>query len=246
VSFVLGLPDDIRACLFDLDGVLTQTAKVHQAAWKRTFDEFLRSRDPGAAEFSSADYNRYVDGKPREDGVRDFLASRGITLPEGSDSDPADAATIRGVATRKNELLLRELDEHGVQVYEGSMRYLRAVRDAGLPTAVVTASANGAQVIAAGGFADLIDARVDGVVAKRDGLRGKPAPDGFLAGARALGVEPAQAAVFEDALAGVQAGRAGDFGYVVGVDRVGQADALREHGADVVVTDLAQLLEDQP
>jgi beta-phosphoglucomutase family hydrolase len=246
VSFVLGLPDDIRACLFDLDGVLTQTAKVHQAAWKRTFDEFLRSRDPGAAEFSSADYNRYVDGKPREDGVRDFLASRGITLPEGSDSDPADAATIRGVASRKNDLLLRELDEHGVQVYEGSMRYLRAVRDAGLPTAVVTASANGAQVIAAGGFADLIDARVDGVVAKRDGLRGKPAPDGFLAGARALGVEPAQAAVFEDALAGVQAGRAGDFGYVVGVDRVGQADALREHGADVVVTDLAQLLEDQP
>jgi beta-phosphoglucomutase family hydrolase len=246
VSFVLGLPDDIRACLFDLDGVLTQTAKVHQAAWKRTFDEFLRSRDPGAAEFTSADYNRYVDGKPREDGVRDFLASRGITLPEGSDSDPADAATIRGVASRKNDLLLRELDEHGVQVYEGSMRYLRAVRDAGLPTAVVTASANGAQVIAAGGFADLIDARVDGVVAKRDGLRGKPAPDGFLAGARALGVEPAQAAVFEDALAGVQAGRAGDFGYVVGVDRVGQADALREHGADVVVTDLAQLLEDQP
>jgi beta-phosphoglucomutase family hydrolase len=246
VAFVLGLPDDIRACLFDLDGVLTQTAKVHQAAWKRTFDEFLRSRDPGAAEFSSADYNRYVDGKPREDGVRDFLASRGITLPEGSDSDPADAATIRGVASRKNDLLLRELDEHGVQVYEGSMRYLRAVRDAGLPTAVVTASANGAQVIAAGGFDDLIDARVDGVVAKRDGLRGKPAPDGFLAGARALGVEPAQAAVFEDALAGVQAGRAGDFGYVVGVDRVGQADALREHGADVVVTDLAQLLEDQP
>ena len=246
MAFVLGLPDDIRACLFDLDGVLTQTAKVHQAAWKRTFDEFLRSRDPGAAEFSSADYNRYVDGKPREDGVRDFLASRGITLPEGSDSDPADAATIRGVASRKNDLLLRELDEHGVQVYEGSMRYLRAVRDAGLPTAVVTASANGAQVIAAGGFDDLIDARVDGVVAKRDGLRGKPAPDGFLAGARALGVEPAQAAVFEDALAGVQAGRAGDFGYVVGVDRVGQADALREHGADVVVTDLAQLLEDQP
>jgi beta-phosphoglucomutase family hydrolase len=246
VAFVLGLPDDIRACLFDLDGVLTQTAKVHQAAWKRTFDEFLRSRDPGAAEFSSADYNRYVDGKPREDGVRDFLASRGITLPEGSDSDPADAATIRGVAGRKNDLLLHELDEHGVQVYEGSRRYLRAVRDAGLPTAVVTASANGAQVIAAGGFDDLIDARVDGVVAKRDGLRGKPAPDGFLAGARALGVEPAQAAVFEDALAGVQAGRAGGFGYVVGVDRVGQADALREHGADVVVTDLAQLLEDQP
>jgi beta-phosphoglucomutase family hydrolase len=239
---VLGLPDDIRACLFDLDGVLTQTAKVHQAAWKRTFDEFLRGRDPEAPEFTQDDYNRFVDGKPREDGVRDFLASRGITLPEGEDGDPADAATGRGVATRKNELLLRELDEHGVQVYEGSMRYLRAVRDAGLATAVVTASANGESVVAAGGFADLIDARVDGLTAKREGLRGKPAPDGFLAGARALGVAPAQAAVFEDALAGVAAGRAGAFGFVVGVDRVGQAEALREHGADVVVQDLDELL----
>jgi beta-phosphoglucomutase family hydrolase len=243
VSRVLGLPEDIRACLFDLDGVLTQTAKVHQAAWKRTFEEFLRSRDPSAAEFSQADYNQYVDGKPREDGVRDFLASRGITLPEGADGDPADAATIRGVATRKNELLLRELDEHGVQVYEGSMRYLRAAKEAGLATAVVTASANGEQVVSAGGFADLIDARVDGVVAKRDGLRGKPAPDSFLAGARALGVPPAQAVVFEDALSGVAAGRAGDFGFVVGVDRVGQADGLRERGADVVVQDLDELLD---
>ncbi len=242
MSRVLGLPEGIRACLFDLDGVLTQTAKVHQAAWKRTFDEFLRSRDPAAVEFSQADYNQYVDGKPREDGVRDFLASRGITLPEGTDGDPADAATVRGVATRKNELLLRELDEHGVQVYEGSMRYLRAVKEAGLATAVVTASANGEQVVAAGGFADLIDARVDGVVAKRDGLGGKPAPDSFLAGARALGVPPAQAVVFEDALSGVAAGRAGDFGFVVGVDRVGQADGLRERGADVVVQDLDELL----
>jgi beta-phosphoglucomutase family hydrolase len=243
VSHVLGLPDDIRACLFDLDGVLTQTAKVHEAAWKRTFDEFLRDRDPSAAEFTQADYNTYVDGKPREDGVRDFLTSRGITLPEGTDTDPADAATIRGVATRKNELLLRELEEHGVQVYEGSMRYLRAVKEAGLATAVVTASANGEQVVAAGGFADLIDARVDGVVAKRDGLRGKPAPDSFLAGARALGVPPAQAVVYEDALSGVAAGRAGHFGFVVGVDRVGQADGLRERGADVVVHDLAELLD---
>ncbi len=242
MSGVLGLPDDIRACLFDLDGVLTQTAKVHQAAWKRTFDEFLHARDPGAAEFTQDDYNRFVDGKPREDGVRDFLASRGITLPEGTDEDTADAETVRGVATRKNELLLRELEEHGVQVYEGSMRYLRAVKDAGLATAVVTASANGAQVVSAGGFADLIDARIDGVVAKRDGLRGKPAPDSFLAGARALGVEPAQAVVFEDALSGVAAGRAGRFGFVVGVDRVGQAHELSEHGADVVVQDLDELL----
>lgn len=246
MSDVLGLPEDIRACLFDLDGVLTQTATVHQAAWKRTFDEFLRNRDPGAAEFSLADYNEFVDGKPRKDGVRDFLASRGITLEEGSDGDLADALTVAGVATRKNELILAELDEHGVQVYEGSMRYLRAARDAGLATAVVTASANGEHVVAVAGFADLIDARVDGVVAATQGLRGKPAPDTFLAGARALGVEPAQAAVFEDALSGVAAGRAGDFGYVVGVDRVGQADGLRERGADVVVTDLDQLLEETP
>ena len=246
MSHVLGLPDDIRACLFDLDGVLTRTAKVHQAAWKRTFDGFLRARDAAAAEFSQADYNTFVDGKPREDGVRDFLASRGITLPEGSDTDPADAATVRGVAARKNDLLLRELDEHGVQVYEGSIRYLRAVKAAGLASAVVTASANGARVVEAGGFAELIDVTVDGLVAKRDGLRGKPAPDAFLAAARALGVEPARAAVFEDALAGVAAGRAGGFGFVVGVDRVGQGDALREHGADVVVTDLAQLLEERP
>ncbi|MCW2534326.1 MAG: putative hydrolase [Modestobacter sp.] len=240
---VLGLPDDIRACLFDLDGVLTQTAKVHQAAWKRTFDEFLRRRDPAAKDFSAADYNEHVDGKPRKDGVRDFLASRGITLPEGSADDPADAETVTGVANRKNELVLRELEEHGVQVYEGSMRYLRAAKDAGLSAAVVTASANGGHVIEVAGFADLVDARIDGLVAARDGLRGKPAPDTFLAGARALGVQPAQAAVFEDALSGVAAGRAGDFGFVVGVDRVGQAAGLAERGADVVVQDLDELLE---
>ncbi|MGY1772631.1 HAD family hydrolase [Blastococcus sp. SYSU D00813] len=240
---MLGLPDGIRACLFDMDGVLTRTATVHMAAWKRTFDEFLRARDPGAAEFTQQDYNRYVDGKPRADGVRDFLASRRITLPEGTPDDGPEAATVHGVGQRKNVLLLRELEEHGVEVYPGSIRYLEAARAAGLATAVVTASANGEQVVTAGGFGHLIDARVDGVAAARDGLRGKPAPDTFLAGARALGVEPAQAVVFEDALAGVAAGRAGRFGYVVGVDRVGQADALRENGADVVVDDLADLLD---
>jgi beta-phosphoglucomutase family hydrolase len=242
---VLGLPDDIRACLFDLDGVLTRTATVHQAAWKRTFDGFLADRDPAEPEFTPADYNQHVDGKPRMDGVRDFLASRGITLPEGTADDPPDAATVSGVAARKNELVLRELAEHGVEVYEGSIRYLRAAREAGLATAVVTASANGQQVIEVAGFADLIDTRVDGVVAAREGLRGKPAPDTFLAGARALDVPPAQAAVFEDALSGVAAGRAGDFGFVVGVDRVGQAAELAARGADVVVTDLAELLGEQ-
>ena len=244
MTVVLGLPDSVRACLFDLDGVLTQTAKVHQAAWKRTFDEFLRAHHPGEREFSLDDYNQHVDGKPRMDGVRDFLTSRGIVLPEGTVEDPPGALTVHGLAARKNEQVLRELDEHGVEVYEGSMRYLRAARDAGLATAVVTASANGQNVIEVAGFADLIDARVDGLVAAREGLRGKPAPDTFLAGARAVGVPPAQAAVFEDALSGVAAGRAGDFGYVVGVDRVGQAAALAERGADVVVQDLDELLEE--
>jgi beta-phosphoglucomutase family hydrolase len=241
---VLGLPDAVRVCLFDLDGVLTKTATVHFAAWKRTFDEFLQRHEPGSEPFGQLDYNRYVDGKHRADGVRGFLASRGITLPEGSPADAPDAATVQGIATRKNALVLQELEEHGVEVYPGSVDYLRAVKDAGLATAVVTASANGEQVIAAGGFADLIDARVDGVVAARDHLRGKPEPDTFLAGARVLGVEPAQAVVFEDAISGVEAGRAGNFGYVVGVDRVGQADALQAAGADVVVTDLSELRED--
>jgi beta-phosphoglucomutase family hydrolase len=237
-----GLPDSVRVCLFDLDGVLTRTATVHMAAWKRTFDAFLADHEPGAPEFSQLDYNRFVDGKPRADGVRDFLTSRGISLPEGSAEDPADAVTVHGIASRKNELVLQELAEHGVETYAGSVDYVRAVKEAGLATAVVTASANGEQVIAAAGFADLIDVRIDGVVAAREGLRGKPQPDTFLAGARAFGVEPAQAAVFEDALSGVAAGRAGNFGYVVGVDRVGHADELAAHGADVVVQDLSELL----
>jgi beta-phosphoglucomutase family hydrolase len=238
----LGLPDSIRACLFDLDGVLTRTATVHFAAWKRTFDEFLSRFAPDQPEFSQLDYNRYVDGKHRADGVRGFLASRGITLPEGSPGDPPEAATVQAIATRKNDMVLRELDEHGVEIYPGSVRYLRAVKDAGPATAVVTASANGEKVIAAGGFAELIDVRVDGLVAARDGLRGKPEPDTFLAAARLLGVEPAAAVVYEDAISGVEAGRAGGFGYVVGVDRVGQAEALKAAGADVVVTDLEQLM----
>jgi beta-phosphoglucomutase family hydrolase len=242
---VLGLPDKTRACLFDMDGVLTRTATVHMAAWKRTFDEFLRAQHPGEREFSQEDYNSFVDGKPRLDGVRDFLASRHLTLPEGSPDDPADAVTVNGLGTRKNVLLLRELDEHGVEVYAGSRRYLEAARRAGLATAVVTASANGEQVVAAAGIGDLLDARIDGLVAQRDGLHGKPAPDTFLAGARALGVEPGEAVVFEDAVAGVAAGHAGHFGFVVGVDRVGHADALRAHGADVVVTDLDQLLGEE-
>src|SRR4051794_20603700 len=238
----LGLPPTVRVCLFDLDGVLTRTATVHMAAWKRTFDGFLRSQDPAAPEFTQPDYNRYVDVKPRADGERDFLTSRAITLIEWTPGDPPETPTVQGIASRKNELVLAELEEHGVEVYPGSVRYLRAVKAAGLATAVVTASANGEQVIAAAGFADLIDVRVDGVVAAREGLKGKPAPDTFLAGARLLGVEPAAAVVFEDAISGVAAGRAGNFGYVVGVDRVGHADELAAQGADVVVQDLSELL----
>jgi beta-phosphoglucomutase family hydrolase len=244
---VLGLPDSVTACLFDLDGVLTQTAKVHDRAWKQTFDDYLRERAARTGdtfqEFDPvADYDEYVDGKPRYDGVRSFLQSRGISLPEGSPDDPPDRETICGIGNRKNDLVLKLIKEDGVQPYEGSVRYVKAARDAGLRRAVVSSSANCQEVLEAAGIADLFEARVDGKVAEEQHLRGKPAPDTFLAGARALGVAPGQAAVFEDALAGVEAGRAGNFGFVVGVDRVGQADALRAHGADIVVKDLADLL----
>jgi beta-phosphoglucomutase family hydrolase len=245
---VLGLPDGVRGCLFDLDGVLTQTAKVHDAAWKEMFDAYLRERaqrtgEPFVPFDPVKDYDEYVDGKPRPDGVRSFLASRGITLPDGQDDDPASAETVHGLGNRKNEILLRRIREDGVQAYPGSVAFVRAVKDAGMPRAVVSSSANCRDVLIAAGIEDLFDARIDGLVAERDHLRGKPAPDTFLAGARALGLKPTAGAVFEDALAGVAAGRAGGFGFVVGVDRVGQAQALREHGADVVVTDLDQLLE---
>jgi beta-phosphoglucomutase family hydrolase len=247
---VLGLPDGVTACLFDLDGVLTQTAKVHDRAWKQTFDDYLRERAARTGEdfkeFDPVrDYDEYVDGKPRYDGVRSFLASRGITLPEGTPDDPPDKETISGIGNRKNDLVLKLIKEDGVEAYEGSVRYVKAARDAGLHRAVVSSSANCRDVLTAAGIEDLFEVRIDGQVAEEQHLRGKPAPDTFLAAARALGVQPAQSAVFEDALAGVEAGRAGHFGFVVGVDRVGQADALREHGADIVVNDLAELL-DQP
>ncbi len=238
---MLGLPDSVRGCLFDLDGVLTKTAQVHDAAWKQMFDDFLRQR--GQPPFDPvADYDEYVDGKPRSEGVRSFLASRGIVLPEGSRDDPPTAETVNGLGKRKNEIVLRLIRDHGVQTYEGSVRYVKAAKQAGLRRAVVSSSANCAQVLAAAGISDLFEERIDGIVAEREHLLGKPAPDTFLAGASALGLEPQAAAVFEDALAGVEAGRAGGFGRVVGVDRVGQAGALREHGADIVVTDLAELL----
>jgi beta-phosphoglucomutase family hydrolase len=241
---VLGLPDDVRACLFDLDGVLTNTAAVHAAAWKHTFDEFLQRRDrAGFRPFDKQlDYDDYVDGKPREDGVRDFLASRGITLPEGSPDDSQDAATVYGLGNRKNDEVTKRIARDGVEVFPGSVRYLQAAQQAGLRRIVVSSSANTALVLHVTGLEPYIEGRIDGVTLAEQHIPGKPKPDSYLAGAKLAGVTPAQAAVFEDALAGVAAGRAGKFGFVVGVDRVGQADELKEHGADVVVGDLADLL----
>ena len=236
----LGLPDPVRACLFDLDGVLTQTAKVHAAAWKEMFDEFLRdwAKQHGGqfVPFDPvADYDEYVDGKPRDDGTRSFLESRGIDVPD----------QIQSLGVRKNDLVLAKIREDGVEPYEGSVRYLRAVAAAGLPRAVVSSSTNCRDVLIAAGIEDLLDVRIDGVVAHERGLTGKPAPDTYLAAAKDLGVPASAAAVFEDALAGVESGRAGGFGSVIGVDRVGQAEELRKHGADRVVEDLAELLEDR-
>jgi beta-phosphoglucomutase family hydrolase len=232
---MLGLPDGVTALLCDLDGVLTDTASVHQKCWKQMFDDFLRERDrEGFQEFTSRDYERYVDGKPRYDGVRSFLEARGIE-PEES--------LVTELGDRKNDAVQRAIREDGVKVYEGSRRYLEAARDAGLRRAVVSSSANAQEVLEVTGLAPLIEARVDGVVAKERGLPGKPKPDTFVEGARMLGAEPAQAAVFEDALAGVEAGKAGDFGAVIGVDRVGQAEALAGRGATRVVQDLDELLQ---
>ncbi|MFG2819348.1 HAD family hydrolase [Kitasatospora sp. NPDC048365] len=244
---MLGLPDHIRAFLFDLDGVLTQTAKVHAAAWKDMFDSFLRAEAARDGEefvpFDPiVDYDRYVDGRPRLDGTRTFLAARGIDLPEGTPQDPPGTRSVNGLSSAKNDTVLRMIREQGVQPYSGSVEYLHRLRVLGLPRAVVSSSANCKDVLRAAGIDGLFEVVVDGLTARRDGLAGKPAPDTYLAAARQLGVEPGHAAVFEDALAGVESGRAGGFGAVVGVNRTGQADALRAHGATVVVDDLADLV----
>ncbi len=236
---MLGLPASVSVCLFDLDGVLTETATVHAAAWKEMFDDYLRrragQRGERVAPFDAvADYDQYVDGKPRAEGVRSFLAARGIDEPD---------EIIDELGNRKNEIVLTMIREKGVKAYPGSMRYVDAVRAGGLRRAVVSSSTNCRDVLVAAGILDLFEEIVDGHVAAREHLQGKPAPDTFLAGARALGVRPDQAAVFEDALAGVEAGRRGKFAFVVGVDRVGQAEALKAHGANVVVKDLAELLD---
>ncbi len=245
---MLGLPDRVAACLFDMDGVVTQTAVVHAAAWKEMFDEFLRARaQKTGTEFvpfdPHADYDTYVDGKPRLDGTRSFLESRGIDLPEGTPNDPPGTPTVYGLSNRKNDLVLAKLAQGGVQVYQGTITYIHAVRDKGIATAIVSSSANTQQVLDSAGIAGLFDVRVDGEFATMRKLRGKPAPDTYLAAAAELKIPADRAAVFEDALAGVEASRAGGFALVVGVDRVGQAEQLRTHGADIVVKDVAELLD---
>jgi beta-phosphoglucomutase family hydrolase len=247
VSSGLGLPDKVRACLFDLDGVLTDTASVHTKAWKTMFDAFLSQRAERDGEKfvpfdPAADYRKYVDGKKREDGVRSFLESRGIELPDGDPDDSGDADTIYGLGNRKNDAFQKVLEKDGVEVFDGSRRYLEAVADAGLAIAVVSSSANTKEVLHITGLERFVQQRVDGVTLREEHIAGKPAPDSYLRGAELLDVAPDAAAVFEDALSGVEAGRAGNFGFVIGVDRVGQAEDLRKNGADVVVTDLAELI----
>jgi beta-phosphoglucomutase family hydrolase len=245
---MLGLPDGVRACLFDMDGVITKTAVVHAAAWKEMFDDFLRQR--AAATHTDfvpfdpvADYDEYVDGKPRLDGTRSFLQSRGIELPEGTPDDPPGTPTVWGLSNRKNDLVLAKIAQGGVEAYPGSVSYVSSAKKNGYKTAIVSSSANTKQILEVAGLSSLFDVRVDAQFADQHSLKGKPAPDTYLAAAQALGVSASAAAVYEDALAGVAAGRAGNFGLVVGVDRVGQADALRAHGADIVVKDLADLLD---
>jgi beta-phosphoglucomutase family hydrolase len=228
----LGLPPTIVACLFDLDGVITQTAEVHAQAWKQVFDQYLQARGQGPFD-PIKDYDQYVDGKPREDGVRSFLASRGITVPDD---------TIEEIAERKDGLFLELIKKNGVQTYDSTVRYINAARSAGLKVAVVSSSKHTTEVLRAANLERLFDGQVDGNIAEREHLKGKPAPDTYLKAAELLRVTAPGSAVYEDALAGVEAGRAGGFGLVVGVDRVGQAAALREHGADIVVRDLAELM----
>jgi beta-phosphoglucomutase family hydrolase len=239
--------------LFDMDGVLTQTALVHAAAWKEAFDEFLKEEGARTGKTyapfdKEADYTKYVDGEPRADGVRNFLAARGITLPEGTDSDPPDARTVNGVGNRKNELVLEVIKKQGVQLFDGAKDLVAELHRRGKKVAVVSASENTVTALTAAGIADMFDAIVDGLVVKDLHLAGKPAPDSYLEGAKKLGVDPSRAVVLEDALSGVEAGRAGHFGLVVGVDHhdaAGQhdyADQLRAHGATVVVTSLREFL----
>lgn len=235
------------AVLFDLDGVLTATARVHASSWKTMFDEFLRRQaQRTGSEFVpfeiDPDYRKYVDGMPRLDGIRSFLRSRGIELPEGDPEAPAGYDSVAALGRTKNDLFLQKIEDGEVELFEGSIAFVRYVNTHRMRTAVVTSSRNCQAVVEAAGIENLFEVFVDGNVAARLGLAGKPAPDSFLEAARQLEVEPAHAVVVEDAISGVQAGRAGEFGLVVGVDRSGDAEALLQNGADQVVEDLSELL----
>lgn len=236
--------DDVQAVLFDLDGVITPTAEVHMRAWGEMFNAFLQAYDgPGdRSPYTDADYFAHVDGKPRYDGVRDFLSSRGIDLPEGSSDDPASTETVRGLGNRKNDAFNAVLERDGVTAYPGSVALLDHLRDRGLPLAVVSSSANAPAVLEAAGLLDRFRTVVSGKVAEELGLPGKPAPDTFQHAADELGVPRDAAVVFEDAISGVRAGAAGGFHAVVGVDRGAGAEALADAGATLVVRDLAELV----
>src|SRR5215475_8295908 len=239
--------DQYDAVLLDLDGVITDTANLHAACLKQMFDAYLPQRGGGRGEpfrpFEIAtDYRLYVDGKPRFDGVRDFLTSRGIQLPEGSPDDPPQAETVGGLGNRKNDLVTKAIEDMGVQAYEGSVRFVHQLRRDGFKVAIVSSSENCAAILKAAKLDDLFEVRVDGAMVEAEHLAGKPAPDTFLIGARLLGVEPARTAVVEDAISGVQAGRSGNFGLVIGVARKGDAEELKHHGAHLVVNDLVELV----
>jgi beta-phosphoglucomutase family hydrolase len=238
----IGLPDGVTTLLFDLDGVITKTAVVHAAAWKEMFDAFLATQDGQAPFDPRTDYDKYVDGKPRYDGVRSFLSSRGLSLPDGDPTDAPDAETVCGLGNRKNDLVGGIIERDGVEAYPGTVKYLEAAKAAGFRLAVVSSSANCRAILTSCNLLDDFEEIMDGVVAAERGIKGKPAPDTFIAAAETLGASLAQSVVFEDALAGVEAGHAGGFGFVVGVNRVGQAEALKEHGADIVVDDLEELI----
>jgi beta-phosphoglucomutase family hydrolase len=239
--------DQYDAVLLDLDGVITDTASIHAACWKQMFDEYLHKRAAQRGEafrpFDIAtDYVLYVDGKPRYDGVRDFLTSRGIQLPEGTPDDSPQAETVDGLGNRKNDLVNKIIEAKGVEPYEGSVELIQQLRDRGFKIAVVTSSQNCTAVLKAAKLDGFFDAQVDGNVIRAQHLAGKPAPDSYLMAAKLLGVEPARAVVIEDALSGVEAGSNGKFGLVVGVARKGNADELRRHGANLVVNDLGELV----
>ena len=237
--------DRLDAVVFDTDGVLTDTASVHAAAWKRLFDDYLSRRAAGGQEpfrpFTKDDYLRYVDGRPRYEGVARFLASRGIDLPRGDQGDPPGRETVCGLGNAKDRYFAAHLRDHGAQAFPSSAPFVRRLRAEGLRTAAVSASRNMVAVLESAGLRGLFDVEVDGVEADRLELAGKPDPALFLEAARRLAAAPARTAIVEDALAGVEAGRRGGFGLVVGVDRVGQAAALTEHGAGLVITDLGEL-----